>query len=138
MSAEGKEGTPWRLRREFGMFVVFGVVNLILTYAIYLTLRLFLSYPAAYTGSYVCGILISYVLNARFVFKAKLRVSKALQYPIVYVVQYLLGIAILFLLVEVAHVRSSLAPLAIPVVTVPATYVLSRYLIKGRSSASAG
>ena len=88
-------------------------------------------YPAAYTGSYACGILISYVLNARFVFKEKLRITKALQYPIVYVSQYLLGMALLYLLVEIGHVGSSLAPLVIPMVTVPATFILSRYLIKG-------
>lgn len=110
---------------------MFGVVNLIFTYLIYLGLHVFLSYPAAYTGSYVCGILISYVLNARFVFKERLRVIKALQYPIVYVSQYLIGMALLYVLVEMGHVSSSLAPLVIPVVTVPATFVLSRYLIKG-------
>src|SRR5213082_1046569 len=71
------------------------------------------------------GILISYVLNARFVFKEELRITKAMQYPIVYVSQYLLGMALLYLLVEIGHVSSSLAPLVIPMVTVPATFILS-------------
>jgi putative flippase GtrA len=131
MSTQGPDSMGHQPWREFARFILFGVVNLILTYPIYLVLHVFLPYPAAYTGSYACGILISYVLNARFVFKEKLRITKALQYPIVYVSQYLLGMALLYLLVEIGHVSSSLAPIVIPVVTVPATFILSRYLIKG-------
>src|SRR5438128_272917 len=81
-------------------FIVIGLVNLVLTYALYLARGLFLSYPAAYTISYACGILISYLLNSRFVFKSPIRISKAAQYPIVYLAQYLLGMALLYLLVE--------------------------------------
>lgn len=128
---EGKAAPAGR-RKEFGKFILFGVVNLVLTYIVYLSLGLFLPYPAAYTGSYVCGIFISYVLNARYVFRERLKVSKALQYPLVYLVQYILGIGVLYLLVELAHIHSSLAPLAVPVVTIPATFAMSRYLIKGR------
>ena len=131
MSTRRRDSRVQRPWREFARFILFGVVNLIFTYLVYLILRVFLPYPAAYTGSYAGGILISYVLNARFVFKEKLRITKALQYPIVYVSQYLLGMALLYLLVEIGHVSSSLAPLVIPVVTVPATFILSRYLIKG-------
>jgi putative flippase GtrA len=125
---------PWSQRREFFRFILVGLVNLVLTYALYLALGLFLPYPAAYTISYACGILISYLLNARFVFKSPIRISKAAQYPIVYLAQYLLGMALLYLLVELAHVSSRIAPLVIPALTVPATYLLSRYLIRGSLS----
>src|SRR3954462_9976186 len=104
-----KQLTP-NPRREFGIFIFFGLVNLVLTYAIYLLLRAFLTYPIAYTGSYACGIIISYVLNARYVFKERLQLAKALQYPLVYLAQYLLGLAVLYLLVELGHLISSVAP----------------------------
>jgi putative flippase GtrA len=125
---------PWSQRREFFQFILIGLVNLVLTYTLYLVLGLFLPYPAAYTISYACGILISYLLNARFVFKSPIRISKAAQYPIVYLAQYLLGMALLYLLVERAHLSSRIAPLVIPALTVPATYLLSRYLIRGSLS----
>jgi putative flippase GtrA len=48
---------------------------------IYLLLVLFIAYPVAYTLSYGSGVFISYYLNARFVFREKLRLSKAMQYP---------------------------------------------------------
>lgn len=132
MSSQPRTFTPDRPRREFAIFIIFGLVNLVLTYAIYLFLRVFLTYPVAYSGSYACGIVISYVLNARYVFKERLQLTKALQYPLVYLAQYLLGLMVLYVLVELAHLSSSVAPLAVPVVTVPATFLLSRYLIKGR------
>lgn len=115
------------------MFVFLGAVNTVLSYGIYLLLVLVVAYPAAYTLSYPPGILISYYLNARFVFREKLRLAKALQYPVVYLVQYLLGLGLLYLLVEVVHLSKFIAPILIVLITVPCTYVLSRYVIKGRS-----
>lgn len=129
----GGWSTPWR---EFAAFVFFGAVNTVLTYGIYLLLVLFLAYPTAYTISYTSGVFISYYLNARFVFREKLRLSKAMQYPIVYLAQYLIGLGSLYLLIEVAHVSKFFAPIVIVVITVPCTYLLSRYVIKGVSRTS--
>src|SRR6266487_5122564 len=81
-------------------------------------------------------VFISYYLNARFVFREKLRLSKAMQYPIVYLAQYLIGLGSLYLLIEVAHLSKFFAPIVIVVITVPCTYLLSRYVIKGRSRRS--
>lgn len=123
---------PWP---EFATFVFFGAVRAILSYGIFLLLVLFLAYPIAYTICYTVGIFISYYLNARFVFREKPRLSKALQFPVVYLAQYLIGLGLLYLLIEVAHVSKFFAPIMIVLVTVPCTYVLSRYVIKGGSKA---
>ena len=129
----GDWGTPWH---EFAAFVFFGAVRTLLGYGIYLLLVLFIAYPVAYSVSYVSGVFISYYLNARFVFKEKLRLSKALQFPIVYLAQYLIGLGSLYFLVEVTHVSKFFAPILIVIITVPCTYPLSRYVIKGRSKTS--
>ena len=124
---------PWR---EFAAFVFFGAVRTVLGYGMYLFLVLFFTYGTAYTLSYIVGVFISYYLNARFVFREKLRLSRALQFPIVYLVQYLIGLGLLYLLIEVAHVSKFLAPIVVIIVTVPCTYLLSRYAIKGRPKTS--
>jgi putative flippase GtrA len=129
----------WSARwRELAAFVFFGAVRTVLSYGIYLLLVLFLTYPTAYTVSYVADIFISYYLNARFVFREKLRLSKALQFPIVYLAQYLIGLGSLYLLIEVAHLSKFFAPIVVVVITVPCTYLLSRYVIKGVSRTSRG
>lgn len=134
--------TNWLARqrathRELVAFVLVGGVNTLLTYGIYLALLRVVSYPVAFTGSYVTGIFLSYYLNARFVFREPVRLSKALQYPVVYVVQYLLGVGLLYLFVEQLHFNKAIAPLAIVLITVPCTFVLSRYVIRGRAKAGA-
>lgn len=116
---------------EFVRFVLVGGANTVATYGLYLLFLRLVSYPKAYTASYAAGILISYYLNAHFVFKERLRLVKALQFPMVYVAQYVAGMALLYILVETAHLSPRLAPIIIVVVTVPLTYFLSRYVIKG-------
>ena len=129
----GEWGAPWR---ELAAFVFFGAVRTVLGYGMYLFLVLFFTYGTAYTLSYVAGVFISYYLNARFVFQEKLRLSRALQFPIVYLAQYLIGLGSLYLLIEVAHVSKFFAPIMVVVITVPCTYLLSRYVIKGVSRTS--
>ena len=118
--------------REFALFVFFGSLNTLIAYAIYLLLLLVVSYPIAYTISYTSGIFISYCLNARFVFKERLRLGKALQYPGIYVIQYVLGMSLLYLFVEVAGMSSILAPFVIAILMIPVAYRLSRFIIKRR------
>jgi putative flippase GtrA len=101
-----------------------------LGFIIYVCLLWLCPYGLAYTISYAAGIFISYWLNAKFVFQERLSIGHALQYPIVYLVQYLLGLSLLFLLVEVVHLSEIVSPLLVIVVTVPITFLLSRYLIR--------
>ena len=117
-------------RREIALFLIFGALNTLISYAIYLTLLAFSSYMIAYTVSHVSGIFVSYFLNTRFVFRETLRLSRALQYPIVYFVQYLVGLVLMYVLVELLHVSAYLAPFAVVALTLPVTYSLSRYVIK--------
>jgi putative flippase GtrA len=120
----------WTRRVELGRFVVVGALNLILTYPVYLLLLRFLAYSSAYTICYVGGIFVSYWLNSHFVFRERMRLNKALQFPVVYLVQYFLSVGLLYLLVEWAHVAKALGPIIILLITVPVTYILSRFIIK--------
>ena len=113
-------------------FVVFGSLNTLIAYLLYLALLLFLPYPIAYSVSYVCGIFISYVLNATFVFHEPLRISRALQYPVIYVVQYVLSMGLLYVLVELLHFDKVVAPFVIASAMIPIAYLLSRYIITRR------
>jgi putative flippase GtrA len=119
----------WLRDHQFGRFLICGGVNTLLTYLIYVGFVMLLPYPVAYTITTILGIFISYILNARFVFRRKLSLMAALRYPVVYVVQYFLGLALLYVLVEKAHVSKFFAPLLIVVATTPITFLLSRFVI---------
>lgn len=119
----------WLRDHQFGRFLISGGVNTLLTYLIYVGLVTVLPYPVAYTVTTILGIFLSYVLNALFVFRRKLRLMAALQYPVVYIVQYFLGLALLYLLVEKVHLSKFFAPLLIVAATTPITFLLSRLVI---------
>ena len=116
---------------EFVRFVFVGAVNTGSTYVLYALFALFLDYAIAYTLSYLAGIVIAYVLNARFVFDEPLRFSKALLYPLVYVVQYLCGLFLLHLLIDTLGLDKFLAPFVVIILSLPLTFVMNRLVLKG-------
>lgn len=112
-------------------FVVAGAANSGLTYFAYLALLKWVSYRWAYSLSYVAGILLSFALNSRFVFRVPLRRRKLLRYPVVYAVQYGLGYVVLYAAVSLAGLDPRLGPLAVLAVTVPVSFLLSRRVLSG-------
>ncbi|MFO1305809.1 MAG: GtrA family protein [Burkholderiales bacterium] len=112
-------------------FLLAGVFNTALTYAIYVLLLRFVPYAVAFTLAYVMGILVSYALNARFVFRRQASWKSFVRFPFVYVAQYLAGLLLVSLLVEWLSVPAWLAPVAALAVTIPLTYVLSRAVFSG-------
>lgn len=109
-------------------FLVAGTVNTGVTYALYLVLLAFADYRIAFTVSFVAGILLSYALNARFVFRRPAQWSTFLRFPLLYAGQYLAGMLLLAVVVEWLGVPAWLGPLVVLAVMVPATYLLTRMI----------
>jgi len=120
------------LGREFGRFLITGGINTAFTYALYLMLLGPVGYFFAYSIAYVAGIVASYFLVSRFVFRTKTTVAGFFRYPLVYVAQYLVGTIVLWLCIEWAGVRSDVALLASIAATVPVTFVISRAVLNPR------
>ena len=118
-----------RFNLTFIRYLMVTVLNTLTTYALYLLGLRLMPYPLAYSSAYLAGIFIAYALNSLFVFRQPLSWKKALQYPLVYVVQYLLGLFMLTVLVEMLRVDAQFAALLNVVVTLPITYVLSRFIL---------
>jgi putative flippase GtrA len=92
------------------------------------------SYRIAFTASYVIGIIFAYFFNVLVVFKSGLSFTKFLQFPLVYVVQYLLSIGLLEVFVQRLNVSTTIAPMFVFVIVTPLTYLLSRWILKGKST----
>ena len=122
------------IRPEFFRFLVIGGTNTLFSYAMYALFLLVLPYQVAYTIAYALGIALSYYLNSRFTFRAKMRLAKAAQYPIVYVVQYGLSLLLMYVLVEFWHMHQLVATaIAIPAI-IPISYIMTKFIIQDRSS----
>jgi putative flippase GtrA len=132
-------------RREIIRYLAGGGANTALTYLIYLMLLFITSWQIANTISYVIGIFTAYYINARWVFRQPLRWSKAVQFPLVYLFQYALTMALSALLIDVVRigallpiqlegldVGAAVAPAVVTLVTIPATFLVTRLLLKPR------
>jgi putative flippase GtrA len=122
------------IKKEAARFVAVGALNTGITYLLYLALLRIVPYMVAYTVVFLIGIVISYCLNAKIVFRATMTAQSALTYPAVYLVQYVLGISLLYLLVSRFRVAKEIASLVVVAVSVPVTFVLSRIILLADTS----
>ncbi|MDF3054220.1 MAG: GtrA family protein [Gammaproteobacteria bacterium] len=111
-------------------FLIGGAINTGFTYAIYLALHTVLAYQLAYFFAYILGIVFAYWFNATLVFKVRLSWKGLFTYPIVYFVQYITSACLLGSLVEIAGITESLAPLAVSIIMLPITYMMSKFLLR--------
>lgn len=115
---------------EFIKFLIVGCINTGAGYIFYLAFIQVMVYTYAYSLSYAFSIVISYVLNARFVFNEPLSLKKLLSFPLVYIVQYLSGLCLIYIAVEQLSIPITLAPLLVVVITLPITFLLARFIVK--------
>jgi putative flippase GtrA len=123
-------------RQEF-RFLVAGGANTAIGYGLYLLLNLAFDYRIAYSLSFAAGIVLSFVLNSLYVFREPLRWTRLLVYPAVYVLQYAIGIACVWAFVDLLNQPEALAPFPAIAISLPLTYIATRYIIKGGPGAAA-
>jgi putative flippase GtrA len=120
----------WRRRGpEILRFLAGGASTTAVSYAIYLLLLTWLPYFSAYAIAYAAGIIWSYFANTWFVFRQRASLPRALAFPFVYLVQFAVGALLLMLVVDWLHWPATAGPLIVVVVTLPLTYVLSRWIL---------
>lgn len=117
---------------EFKRFLAAGAFNTLAGYAMYLAFNLVLDYRLAYTASYLIGIMVSYWINTTFVFRSAWSWKRLAAFPSVYLLQYTLGLALIWLFVNQLDISEKIAPLLAVPVTVPLTFLASRFIIKGK------
>ncbi len=114
---------------EFLRYLVMGGTNTIVAYAIYLLLLQWMRYEIAYSIGYSVGIVMAYALSAVFVFRQPMRKRSAMRFPLVYLAQFLISLGLLRLAVEVIHIPQWLALGFAVVLTIPVTFLLSRWVL---------
>lgn len=118
-------------------FLISGAINTAVTYAVYLVLLGYLDYRSAYGVAFLSGIVFSYALNVRFVFRVRPNWRSAVLFPLVYVIQYLVGLGVLQLAVERFAIPREYALLASIAVSIPLTFALTRLLLNRNPPAAA-
>jgi putative flippase GtrA len=129
----GDSDAPRRkLAGEFVRFAIVGGINTVVAYAVYLLLLQWIRYEVAYAIAYAAGIATAYVLSAQFVFRQPLRRRSAIRFPAVYVAQFLISFTVLKLAVDLVGMPRWMAMAAAIAMTMPATFVISRWILRRR------
>lgn len=112
-------------------FLAGGALNTGSTFVLYWLLLLVVEYRIAYAISFVTGILLSYVINTKFVFRTNHSLRKVILFPLVYLATYLAGAMVLDISVSRFGVDARLAPFISICATLPLTYLLSKLVLAG-------
>jgi putative flippase GtrA len=128
----------WQKHKEVLLWAIGGAINTVVTYGLYLALYRVFSYRVAFTASYIIGIVFAYFYNSLVAFKSPLSLKKFLQFPLVYLVQYVLSIGLLEVMVQFLGVSTTIAPIFIFIIVTPVTYLLSKWILKGKIRQNAG
>lgn len=120
------------LHSRIARFLISGCFNTAITYGAYFFLLQLMSYQWAYTMAYVLGIALAFALNRAYVFESHRGWFSLVVFPLIYVLQYFLGVGLLWGLVAVLGLSQVLAPLLVILLTVPVTYLMSRFVFLRR------
>jgi putative flippase GtrA len=115
---------------EFIRFIIVRGLCTVLSYGLYLLLLLKFSYESSYVVAFVVGVLVAYLVNSKFVFREPLRKRAALRFPLVYVFQFFANLILLRVAVEYLHIPATLALAVSIAITIPITFLLSRWVIR--------
>jgi len=117
---------------QFVKFIGVGGINTLFTYILYLFLLYLFDYQISYTIAYISGIILSYILNLKFVFQEKSTKTKLLLFPLVYLVQYTLGIILLYLMVDLYAIPVTIAPVLVVIITTPLVFFLNKVILTAK------
>ena len=115
--------------KQYVKFLLYGGLNTLFTYFIYLLLSTFLYFQLAYFLAYVSGIVMAYFLNLRFVFKESNSLGKIIIYPFIYAAQYFIGAVMLHFFVNVFEISKLLSPILVAVILVPTSYGMNKKIL---------
>ena len=117
---------------EIIKFIIVGGINTLNYYIVYLILLklIDLNYLVSHVSGFMVSFIISYYLNCHFVYKVKPTCRKFIQFPLTQVVNMGMQTLLLYIFVQWFHISSVIAPFAGLIITIPITFVLSKYILK--------
>lgn len=110
-------------------FLFMGGVNTLFSYLVYLIALLAASPKAAYTISFIAGVLTSYLLHLKITFRTTHSRQKIILYPLIYIAQYFIGLLILTISITAGFAKE-LAPIFVIIVNVPLSFFVGRFVLR--------
>ncbi|WP_436861516.1 GtrA family protein [Staphylococcus caeli] len=117
---------------EIIKFIIVGGINTLNYYIVYLILLKLLdvNYLVSHISGFIVSFIISYYLNCYFVYKVTPTLRKFIKFPLTQVVNMGMQTLLLYIFVQWFHISSVIAPFVGLIITIPITFILSKYLLK--------
>ncbi|HCT1651876.1 TPA: flippase GtxA [Staphylococcus aureus] len=117
---------------EILKFIIVGGINTLNYYVVYLLLLklLHIEYMISHITGFLVAFMISYYLNCYFVYRVKPTWRKFISFPITQIVNVSLQTVLLYVFVSWLNLSAEIAPFAGLVITIPITFVLSKWILK--------
>ncbi|HDJ1252470.1 TPA: flippase GtxA [Staphylococcus aureus] len=117
---------------EILKFIIVGGINTLNYYVVYLLLLklLHIEYMISHITGFLVAFVISYYLNCYFVYRGKPTWRKFISFPITQIVNVSLQTVLLYVFVSWLNLPAEIAPFAGLVITIPITFVLSKWILK--------
>ncbi|WP_105798913.1 flippase GtxA [Staphylococcus aureus] len=121
---------------EILKFIIVGGINTLNYYVVYLLLLklLHIEYMISHITGFLVAFVISYYLNCYFVYRVKPTWRKFISFPITQIVNVSLQTVLLYVFVSWLNLPAEIAPFAGLVITIPITFVLSKWILKDSNS----
>ena len=123
-----------KLFYEIIKFIIVGFINTLNYYLVYLTLLKVFNLP--YLTSHIIGFLLSFIisflLNCYFVYKVQPTWRKFISFPLTQVINISVQTFLLWILVDTYKMSAIYAPIIGLIITVPITFILSKYILKDK------
>lgn len=117
---------------EILKFIIVGGINTLNYYVVYLLLLklLHIEYMISHITGFIVAFVISYYLNCYFVYRVKPTWRKFISFPITQIVNVSLQTVLLYVFVSWLNLPAEIAPFASLIITIPITFVLSKWILK--------
>lgn len=117
---------------EILKFIIVGGINTLNYYVVYLLLLklLHIEYIISHITGFIVAFVISYYLNCYFVYRVKPTWRKFISFPITQIVNVSLQTVLLYVFVSWLNLPAEIAPFAGLIITIPITFVLSKWILK--------
>ncbi|HHC5976218.1 TPA: flippase GtxA [Staphylococcus aureus] len=117
---------------EILKFIIVGGINTLNYYVVYLLLLklLHIEYMISHITGFIVAFVISYYLNCYFVYRVKPTWRKFISFPITQLVNVSLQTILLYVFVSWLNLPAEIAPFAGLIITIPITFILSKWILK--------
>ncbi|MCW9036254.1 MAG: GtrA family protein [Rhodospirillales bacterium] len=119
------------MKKEVSSFLAVGVVNTIVSWAIYWTLLSFFGHQMSFAIAFVIATFGSWLMNSKKTFDVALSKIKLVRYFVFYIASYLFCRGVLYLSVDYAGINEYFAIVLVTAFGIPVNFIGSRWALKG-------